>query len=171
MPEYVALLRGVSPVNAKMADLRDAFTAAGFTRVKTVLASGNVLFDSLMTCEDELEAACRDAMGNGLGRVFPTIIRPLGELRAIVEADPFAGFEVAPQAKPVVTFLHHPPAVMPQLPIIADGVSIFFADQRSVYTAYVVNSTGPVFMNLIETTFGKDVTTRTWQTVRRCATA
>jgi hypothetical protein len=30
---------------------------------------------------------------------------------------------------------------------------------------------GPVFMALIEKTFGTNVTTRTWNTVRKCAQA
>ncbi len=46
MPRYAAFLRGVSPMNAKMPELRKAFEAAGFTEVKTVLSSGNVVFDA-----------------------------------------------------------------------------------------------------------------------------
>jgi uncharacterized protein (DUF1697 family) len=44
MRRYAALLRGVSPANARMDDLRRAFEAAGFGDVRTVLSSGNVLF-------------------------------------------------------------------------------------------------------------------------------
>ncbi|MGC4085554.1 MAG: DUF1697 domain-containing protein [Vicinamibacterales bacterium] len=42
MPRYVAFLRGVSPTNASMPDLKRAFERAGFTDVKTILSSGNV---------------------------------------------------------------------------------------------------------------------------------
>ena len=34
MPRYVAFLRGVSPMNARMADLRRCFEVAGFGNVK-----------------------------------------------------------------------------------------------------------------------------------------
>ena len=44
MPRYAAFLRGVSPMNAKMPDLKAAFEAAGFTDVKTLLSSGNLVF-------------------------------------------------------------------------------------------------------------------------------
>ena len=44
MPRYVAFLRGVSPMNAKMAELKRCFEHAGFEEVKTVLSSGNVVF-------------------------------------------------------------------------------------------------------------------------------
>ena len=39
MPRYAAFLRWVSPLNAKMADVRKVLESAGFTDVKTVLAS------------------------------------------------------------------------------------------------------------------------------------
>ena len=48
MTRYVAFLRGVNVggVNLKMAEVAKAFTDIGFSDVKTVLASGNVLFDA-----------------------------------------------------------------------------------------------------------------------------
>jgi uncharacterized protein (DUF1697 family) len=46
MPRYLAFLRGVSPMNAKMSELKRCFEAAGYTDVKTVLSSGNVAFDA-----------------------------------------------------------------------------------------------------------------------------
>src|ERR1041385_1159873 len=39
MPRYAAFLRGVMPMNCKMAALKAAFEAAGFTDVKTVASS------------------------------------------------------------------------------------------------------------------------------------
>ena len=48
---YVALLRGIN-VGGKnklpMADLRDAFTAAGCTAVRTYIQSGNVVFEAAL---------------------------------------------------------------------------------------------------------------------------
>ena len=40
MKRYAAFLRGVSPMNAKMPELKKAFEAAGFTDVRTVRAGG-----------------------------------------------------------------------------------------------------------------------------------
>ena len=42
---------------------------------------------------------------------------------------------------------------------------------REVFTAYLKSDKGPVFMTLIEKAFGTDVTTRTWDTVKKCASA
>jgi uncharacterized protein (DUF1697 family) len=44
---YAAFLRAVSPMNAKMPELRRAFEAAGFSDVKTVLSSGNVVWETV----------------------------------------------------------------------------------------------------------------------------
>ena len=48
MTRYAAFLRGVNVggVNLKMADVAKAFSEAGFDKVRTILASGNVLLDS-----------------------------------------------------------------------------------------------------------------------------
>ena len=43
MARYAAFLRGVMPTNCKMPQLKAAFEAAGFTDVKTLLGSGNVV--------------------------------------------------------------------------------------------------------------------------------
>ena len=42
---------------------------------------------------------------------------------------------------------------------------------REIFSAYVPSPRGPVFMTLIEKTFGTGVTTRTWDTVKKCAAA
>jgi uncharacterized protein (DUF1697 family) len=55
---YVAFLRGInSGLNptTKMNVLRTAFEEMGFNNVKTVIASGNVLFDTKSTSEAQLE--------------------------------------------------------------------------------------------------------------------
>ena len=38
-----------------------------------------------------------------------------------------------------------------------------------VFSAYVPSPRGPVFMTLIQETFGKEQTTRTWDTVSKVA--
>ena len=55
MSHYVTFLRGVSPANANMADLKRCFEHAGFTNIKTVLSSGRAVFDAQATSEAQLE--------------------------------------------------------------------------------------------------------------------
>jgi uncharacterized protein (DUF1697 family) len=171
VPRYVAFLRGVSPSNAKMPDLKRAFEAAGFTDVKTLLSSGNVVFTSRASSEAALERKAEAAMAKALGHAFGTIVRSTDVLREMLDSDPYAQFRLPADAKRVVTFLRNAPALTVKLPIELDGARILAVRGHAAFSAYVPSPRGPVFMTLIEKTFGKDVTTRTWDTVRRCAAA
>lgn len=171
MPGYVAFLRGVMPTNARMTDLRQCFEDAGFTDVRTVLSSGNVVFGARGKSEAALARKAEAAMEKRLGRAFHTIVRPVSGLRELVESDPYAGFALPANAKRIVTFLREPPGTSLSLPFESDGLHILATTGREVLSAYLPNPRGPVFMKLIEKTFGVDVTTRTWDTVRKCAVA
>jgi uncharacterized protein (DUF1697 family) len=169
---YVAFLRGVMPTNCKMPALKRSFEAGGFTDVATVLGSGNVVFSARAASESVIEKKAEAAMAKGLGRTFYTIVRPVDALRALVEADPFARFRLAPNAKRVVTFARTAHRDGLALPIELDGARILAVVGREVFTAYVPGvARTPVFMSLIEKHFGPVVTTRTWDTVRRCTIA
>jgi uncharacterized protein (DUF1697 family) len=169
MPRYAAFLRGVSPMNAKMPQLKAAFEAAGFTDVKTVLSSGNVVFTATRAAESSLERKAEAAMTKGLSHDFLAIVRPVDALRQMLESDPYEAFRLAPGAKRVVTFLRDEPSAKPALPIALHGARILAIQGREIFTAYVPNPKGAVFMTLIEKTFGKEVTTRTWDTVAKVA--
>jgi uncharacterized protein (DUF1697 family) len=171
MERYAALLRGVSPMNAKMPELKKCFEEAGFTEVRTVLASGNVVFNARRASETALERRIERAMQASLDRTFLTIVRAIGSLEQLLEADPYAAFKLRPVSKRVVTFLREAPTPRPKLPVELDNARILALRGREVLSAYVPGPKGPVFMTLIEKTFGKDVTTRTWETVRKIAAA
>jgi uncharacterized protein (DUF1697 family) len=171
MPRYVAFLRGVSPQNASMADLRACLEDAGYSDVRTVLASGNVVFDTRASAITNIERKIEKVIEAGLGRFFGTTVRSAEHLRQLVDSDPFSGFELEPGAKRVITFLRQPVAQQPQLPIEGDGVQILQLLGTEVLTAYVPGGKGPLFMSMLEKTFGKDITTRTLDTVRKCMAA
>src|ERR1700757_1870068 len=66
MTEYAAFLRGVNVggVNLKMAEVASALEHAGFSNVRTILASGNVLLESrgkVASVRETAEAALRRA--------------------------------------------------------------------------------------------------------------
>lgn len=171
MPRYVAFLRGVSPMNASMPALKACFEAAGFTKVRTLLSSGNVAFDARSASPAALERRAEKAMQSSLGRSFRTLVRSADSLQRFVDAEPFAEFGLPSHAKRVVTFLRSPAPLAVELPIERDGASILRCSGTEVLSAYVPGPKGPVFMGLLERTFGTEITTRTLETVRRCASA
>jgi uncharacterized protein (DUF1697 family) len=171
MPRYVAFLRGVSPLNAKMPEVKRGFEQAGFGKVKTLLSSGNVAFDARALKADVLQRKAEAAMQAALGRSFQTFVRSSDGLRAMLAADPYAAFDVPPTAKRVVTFLRQPHGLALGTPIERDDACILRADECEVFSVYVPGPHGPAFMTLLEKTFGTAITTRTWDTVRKCAAA
>lgn len=171
MPRYVAFLRGVSPMNAKMPELKRCFEQAGFGNVRTVLSSGNVVFDSRAGSELALARRIEAAMGQHLERKFHTIVRSADALNELIAADPYAALRVPPAAKRVVTFLREPCKTKVILPPETEGVRMLAVAGADIFTVYVPQPGNPVFMRLIEKTFGTEVTTRTWDTVKKCAAA
>jgi uncharacterized protein (DUF1697 family) len=172
MYSYAALLRGVSPSNAKMPALKRCFEHAGLGEVKTVLSSGNVVFTARRAQSEEvLVRKIEAAMAEALDRRFATIVRPIAALRGLLDRDPFQAFRLAAGAKRVVTFLREAPRGQVVLPSALDGAQILGLEGREVLSAYVPGPKGPMFMTMIEKAFGKDVTTRTWETVGKIVRA
>ena len=88
MTRYAAFLRGVNlgKRTVKSAELKSAFEAMGFTEVKTLLASGNVLFDAKPSkgLKAKIEAGLKEQFGFAIG----TVLRSVDELEAMVASDP-----------------------------------------------------------------------------------
>lgn len=158
-------------MNARMPALKSCFEAAGFLKVRTLLSSGNVVFDARSSSPSALERRAEKAMQSELDRSFDTIVRSAEYLQDFIESDPFAEFDLPATAKRVVTFLRTPAEPMLNLPIEQDGASILKFTGCEILAAYVPGPKGPAFMSLIERTFGKKITTRTLDTVRKCAGA
>ena len=171
MPRFVAFLRGVSPMNAKMPELKRCFECAGFTGVRTVLSSGNVVFDSPPSSLDALERKAEAAMQEVLGRSFYTVVRSSVYLRDLLASKPFAAHAIALDAKCVVSFVREQRKPKLSLPLSEGQATVLCMVGCEVFTAYVATDQGPVFMKLIAAAFGADVTTRTWDTVSKCAFA
>lgn len=160
-------------MNCRMPELKRAFERAGFGEVKTLLSSGNVVFDAKDADPGTVARKAEAAMKNELGVVFMTFVRPIEKLRALLKADPYGEFELDAAAKRVVTFLHRAPTASAKaklkLPVELHGATVLAVRGDTVLSAYVRSDRGPVFMTLLEKTFGKDITTRTWDTVRKAA--
>ena len=91
MTGYVALLRAVNVGGTgklPMADLRAMGEALGFARVRTFIASGNLLFESNLS-EGEVKAQLETRLADYAGKRVPVLVRSAAELAGIVAADPF----------------------------------------------------------------------------------
>ncbi len=91
MMKYVALLRAVNvggTGNLPMAELKAMCRDAGFARVETYIASGNVVFESkaaMPLIKSELERRLLAYAGKPIG----VVLRTGSEIRAVLKANPF----------------------------------------------------------------------------------
>jgi len=158
-------------MNLKMPALKEALEVAGFSEVRTLLSSGNVVFSGRRATETAVERKVEAAIEKHVGKKFGAIVRSIVDLQGLLEADPFKAFRLLPGSKRVVTFLRVAPKVKLALPLERDGARILKLRGRELLSAYVVSDKGPVFMNIIEKACGKDITTRTWDTVQKVTRA
>lgn len=90
MTRYAAFLRGVNVggVNLKMADVAAALSEAGFAKVRTILASGNILLDARAGA-NAVRAKAETALRRQFGYDAWVLVYPLEAVRAIVDGYPF----------------------------------------------------------------------------------
>ena len=91
MTAYVALLRAVNVSGTgmlPMAELRAMGEACGLERVRTHIASGNLLFESGLS-EAEIVARLDARVAAFFGKQVPLFVRSAAEMRAIADTNPF----------------------------------------------------------------------------------
>ncbi len=172
MPTYVALLRGIGPMNPNMRNehLRRVFEGLGFERVRSVISSGNIVFESADTDTAAMESRLEEAWPRELGFRSTTIIRSEEQLAALVDADPFEGLEHGPETYLLMTFFKHPPDIDLTFPHDPPGVAYRLVGYPEGTLATVTDTTAgptPDVMAWVEKQFGKEISSRTWLTVHR----
>ena len=108
MSTFIALLRAVNVGGTgklPMTELKRMCEAAGFTAVRTYIASGNVVFDSKKSAP-QVKAALEAALLQYAGKPVQVMVRTAPELAEVLAGNPF------PQAAPnrtVAIFLDSAP--------------------------------------------------------------
>ncbi len=173
----VALLRGINVGGNKkvpMADLKKALEKAGCKNVKTLLASGNVVLEA-----KEKGAALRKKLEALLEKTFgfeiPTIVRTMDDVQALVKRAPFTKIAVTENTRLYVTFLGESPKPKGTISIPyrapTGDFEILATTKTEVISVLTLKPgvTTPKVMEVLEKEFGKDVTTRNWNTVEKIA--
>lgn len=91
MTTYIALLRGINVGTAKrvaMADLRDIVEDLGHDDVRTVLNSGNVVFEGKATATTRIADALEKALIKQLRVASKVVVVTATDLSAIVKENP-----------------------------------------------------------------------------------
>ncbi|WP_394552255.1 DUF1697 domain-containing protein [Agromyces sp. MMS24-JH15] len=91
MTTWIALLRGVNVggITIRSADLRDLFDGLGFTGVRTVLASGNVAFESDASDAGRLKSRIERALADRFGYDAWIVLTTAEHVAHVIDAFPF----------------------------------------------------------------------------------
>jgi uncharacterized protein (DUF1697 family) len=106
MPRFVALLRGINVGKANrvpMAQLRTLLDGCGYTKVETLLNSGNAVFQARSGRAASHARIIGAALADQLGLEVPVIVKSVAEFAAIIAANPFT-LEASEQARLLVAF-------------------------------------------------------------------
>jgi uncharacterized protein (DUF1697 family) len=89
--KWAAMLRGINlgKRQLKSAELKAVVEGMGFTEVKTILASGNVVFEAGDAEPEALEHDLHAALEKATGLKSEVFVRNRAELAALIDANPF----------------------------------------------------------------------------------
>lgn len=170
MEKYVTFLRGIN-VGAHhrvpMAKLRSELEEMGFKKVTTILNSGNILFESdHKFSENEIA----NQLESVFGFPIPTITRKFETIAALYHHNPFENVELSKTIRLYISFLQKEVNIDLSLPWKSDDSSFTLIEKKGKSIFSVLDlSLGktPKAMEAIEKHYGKDITTRNWNTISR----
>jgi uncharacterized protein (DUF1697 family) len=172
---HIALLRGINVGGSHkvpMAELRTTFEEMGFTNIQTLLNSGNVIFEADAGEKPILEDNIALRLEDTFGFSIPVLVRPAREIRQLIEKDPFQNIDIHKNIRLYVTFVKDNPNGKLNLPWNStDGTfRIITAENKSVCSVLDISHIKTTdAMNILEKTYGKDITTRNWNTILKIA--
>lgn len=166
----VSLLRGINVGGhnkIRMADLRELYASLGFRNTRTLLQSGNAVFE---TAESDIALVGRQIEA-GIRRAFDleirVIMRSAAEFDAIFLRHPFSAEQLEEARKVAVVFLSDAPTAdaLNELRASNTGPEIIQADGRELYIFYTEGMARSKLDNKrIERHLRLDSTARNWNT-------
>jgi uncharacterized protein (DUF1697 family) len=174
MPEYAAFLRGINVGGRKpvpMPELKKAFESMRFKNVRTLLASGNVVFEARPASTKTLTAVIEKKLRETFEQEIEVLIRTMDELLTLGKNNPFKDVSVTKQTRLYVTFISEQPKGTLKIPCTPPGhtFSILQSSEGEVFTILTISPRSGTtdFMAVLEKEFGRRITTRNWNTILR----
>lgn len=171
MSAYIALLRGINVGGhnaVAMPKLRDLFSDLGFAGAKTLLQSGNVVFQGNGQTSDALEQLLETQTARRLGVSADYLIRTAAEWTKIIAANPFPKEAKADPSHLLVMFLKTAatPSSVKELQASIKGPEIIRARGKHLYIVYPAGiGRSKLTGSLIEKKLACRGTARNWNTV------
>ncbi len=172
MPRYVALLRAINVGGhtVTMARLRALFEELNLGAVETLLASGNVLFESSSRAGATLERRIAEHLEASLGYEVATFVRTPAELADVTTTRAWRGTPSSSTLYVGFTGRAVPRLATSRLRALGNDVDSFLVEGREVYwRCRKTIGQSEVSGAVIEKALGQSVTFRKFTTVEKLA--
>ena len=169
MTTCIALLRGINVGTAKrvaMADLRTLFEELGHDQVRTLLNSGNVVFEAARPDAGRIGASIDKALQARHGFSATVIVLTAAELNAVIRANPLLELAKDP-ARHLVAFVARPAVLAEARTLLArswqpDAIAI---GRKAAYLWCAKGLIKSELMKAFSRLTRDGATTRNWATV------
>lgn len=173
MKKYVVLLRGINVGGhhkVPMKELKNELEKMGFKNIITLLNSGNIILDAENTTADKLEIELTKSLETIFGFSIPVIVREAEDITQVFNLKPFKNIKVTKDTRLYVSFLKHEPKKEINLPWKTEDNSYQILDvsKKIIFSVLDLSATKTTKgMDMLEQMFGKDITTRNWNTIQK----
>lgn len=172
MNKYAALIRGIGPGDPRKTNdkLRGVLEGLGLSNVRSVISSGNVIFESSEKDTQKLEAMIEAAWPKSLGFQATTIVRSYEQLQHIATVPFFGNRTHSGSSYLLLTFLKYPTSLGFKVPYQPPGKPYTVVGYLDNVLFTVTDTTAMKTTDLmawLEKQLGKTITSRTPLTVQR----
>ena len=171
--KYIAFLRGINVGGhhkVPMLELRKEMEKLKFENIVTLLNSGNIIFDAVAGDAKNLESKLSAHLEKSFGFPISVILRSAEMIDGFVIDKPFENVLITKDIRLYVSFLHRDVDTDLTLPWVSDDNSykIICKKDKTIFSILDLSlSQTPKAMGILEKYYGKDITTRNWNTIKR----
>lgn len=173
--QVVIFLRGINigGKHVKMDLVKKIFEEQGFTNVKTILASGNVILESENKNINDIKIKIEKILTAAFPLSMQVIILSSTKMKNIYNQNPFKNISKTNETKFYISFFQGKPAIKIKFPFKMENFSILTSSNNCVYSIVTLTKNfGTVdAMEILERKFGKNITTRNWNTIEKIYSA
>ena len=168
---YVGFLRGINVGgNHKlpMSELKNCLKEIGLENIKTLLNSGNFLFETKQKNLKSLESKIETHLEEIFKFPVPTILVARDEIKNLINEKPFQKIKIHNDIRLYISFLKEESKVKIDLPYYSTDKTfqIISVQNRIISSVLDLSITKtPKGMEELEKIFGKNITTRNWNTI------
>ena len=173
MPKYIAFLKAINVGGhtVKMDHLKKLFKQMSFEKVKTFIASGNVIFETKTKNVESIKKKIETELEKSLGYKVATFIRTTKELKVISEYKPFEESDLSNEQNYLyIGFLDNQLDKDSQKKALAlsDKANEFHFNNKEMYWLCRKNfSDSGISGKTLEKTLGMEITIRNSTTIKK----